>query len=392
MRAKKVPLWASKDLYVDGPRTGDATKIAPPTSTFEQGFIPDEPVPAQHDAYWRHHVGRQVELSARTALRSWRPLGAAYANAPRSACYSTFAGVTYFPSATSATLAYVPDGLAVLASVPTLTLTAGAGAFVPRDVVFNRNTGYTFALGTNSTIPANSVWSSTDVISGFAEETMTGLDDGAYVGAVDSVSGDVIVFFDDANRVVYRNETGVTFSSAGSRGGAAPALAALGAKAAVHNNVAILAYVLAGVITIEVATLPAAPGAWTTYTPTFVSGTPGNVLDIKWSDSYQCWMILSQSELVAFTNPAGPHTTFDCTPGLTAVSGALFDVGAVCLTASSGWRELFIRDDLDNTGFSAVTRQNMGDGHSGTGFVKADGSALWAFAGDGNWQRTLRVS
>ena len=395
MRTRKLPAWGSETLYTAGPAAGTPTKIAPPTEIFQNGFIPGEPMAAQYDTYWRHHIARQVDLSARTALTNWRYFEAAAANVPLQCAFVPKIGVTLLATAEPGLIRYIPDAAPTLASVPSINLTAASGAFVPKAVCVSPLTGRLLIGGTNSTAPGRSVWSG-DVAEVYipTELPTTGLGaDGVALMTVDSATGIVVLFFSDTTSAVRTwDGSGSTLAIAGSRA-TAPHPALTGARAAVHGGVAVIAYNSGGVIKLESGTVPT--GAFTEYTPTFVAGTPGAVLDLRWSDSYQCWLLLTQSELLAFTSPAGPYTSFVTLPSRAAVAGCLFDVGAMVIEEIADTRFIYTRDDLDTLDDSTVIRQALGVGYSGSSVVIQDGSAIWVNCGAGStagWQRTLRVS
>jgi len=398
MRAKKVPAWASNLNYSTGPAAGTATKIAPTTGTFQNGFLPGEPMGAQYDSYWRHHVGRQTELSARLALRNLLPVTFATApplpSLPLAATYTPNGGVTFLASADSNKIFYVP---AYAANASSVTVAPAAGAFIPRTIVPD-DSGAVFVFGTNSTAPTKSLWAGYDITTGFTECTMP-VTGGCYKAAYDRATNKSYAFFEDTNRSVFR-----VYTSGGSQLLVAtrpgkPVFAGAVAAVAVNNDVAIVARISGGVVVIDYTTLSTStpPSTWTTVNVTDGVTSPTTVFDVRWSDSYQCWMLLTDFHIWAFTNPAGPFTKFNAGPGgANIISGALFDVGSVLLYKNNGTppvvREIWIRDDLD-TPSTNPEKLSLGTGFSGDGFVVYDGSAIFMNGSlAASWLRTLRVS
>lgn len=380
MRGKKVPLWASKELYTVGPRTGFATKIAPPTATFQEGFIPGEPAPAQYDAYWRHHVGRQVELSARTPLRNWQGVGAAGAFVLKSAAYSPVAGVTCFADAHTAF--YYPDGKPDVSAFTAIS----TGSMLPKWVTFSPLTGNVFFAGYVAS--RKYVWAGTEPEAGFAEGSAFPASDTdvAYL-TTDRATGISYLVTDlgGVDMALYANVSGTAWTLLGNLSFSSTTYSNY--HITIHDGRILLAYFdSGGFIHTQVGTTALA--GWTAGS-LVVPGTYA-IYETRWSDSYQAWLILTNNSIVAFVESAGPYTEFPISPIL-ADGGALFDTGAMLIASSGAYRYIWVRDDLDSQDLAAAFKQSFGDGNSGVPFIRSDGSAFWASPGSGDWQRTLRV-
>jgi hypothetical protein len=363
----------------------------PPTEIWQNGWIPGEPCAAQYDTFWRHHMARQSEISARIPFRNV-VAGGSYATAhPVSSAYIPKIGGTIFATAENNKFLHSADF--GLSSPATQTLSPASGTFVARAVADDPISGQALVFGTNSTAPTASYWTLAG-IGGFAAEQTAPVSGGCYKATTDRVTGRAVAFFDDASRSVYATTIlPGSLQLVGTRP-AGPALSGLSVAVAVNNNVAVIAYTTGlGANVIETATLSSTspPSVWSTYTIPFTG-----VQDLRWSDAYQCWLALSAGTIYAFTNPAGPYTQFEVVIGGANI-GCLFDTGACVLNrgVSATAYEAWIRDDLNDPGANPAELRSLGGAiGTGAGFALCDGSAIWMCGADpgAQWVRTLRVS
>lgn len=387
MRELKLPTLASLDNYNFTAFSGTPTKIAPPVGYFENGKAPDRGFGAQWQNYIESAFQKQIELSAQLPFRNFVEIAAipATTTQPRFS-FSPYVGMTFVANGVNNSPKYFQEFLEAAAGpVPLgITLSPAAGNFVPKDLVNNYSL-WVF-VGSNSTATTKTIWEVDPILNTFTEKTSP-VSGSVECVCRDPVTGDIYAFAADTNRsVLKRDHTTGTWSAIGTRGAGATA-PSNGSYCAAYNDVLILAndHTNPAVDKITVS-----PFAVTVHTLSLTDTT--TLLDCRWSDPLQSFMVLTQRGWYVFADPAttiGTYSNLDPATANVATGGCLTNTGAV------GWRQtptnqaLYIRTWPGEAGGQMKFGADVASPSTGV-FVRYDGSAIWFMIDKSGTKRLFR--
>lgn len=371
--------------------------------------MPGAAFAAEWENYLKFHAQKQANLSASIPFRNFFsvPLSAAFGAAvePFRCAHSPLEGITFFVTQTNNTIFYVPDA-AIDQTMGVFTLLPAAGDFTPRDVAVNRD-GMIIFVGSNSTNTARNIWVSKPLhAAGLFYEVTNPVAAGTIDRVtVDAATGHAYLFLSDTDRSVLRINNGNNedeIALVGTRGSGAKAASAC--EFAVYNGTIVAAYRNdSGNLEIQYSSEPYS--TWTTRTFATHNGfTPGVGCPVRYSETYDCWMLMGVnptpgfgSEVLYMTSPSAPATAVPSRQlggyGVYDGAHALTDVGSASLDLSTlpvPRGRLWLRDSIDSTRDLFAVSLGVQFDANNNHCVRYDGSALWVMTEKGGTKRLCR--